>query len=272
MQEEGCMDALKTGKLISEARKEKGLTQAQLADLLHISNTAVSKYEHGARFPDVSLLEDLADVLGISVSELISGEHQTVADQQEQAVRKVVRETRNQEEERRNHLIRNSLIGIFIALILGMIMMTGIIRTHPVLKRIDESPAHTAAAYSAESPNTQFTWYWTEHGTVKKNILELYQDPKMNSSGNYRFQSFRAMVNEEDSGYWSGMHAWTDLFDVNSEAEEEGIPMNWADEIKADDTERILGIDAEHSLNSSLEQLLESGDFTAIITVRYGSQ
>ncbi|MBQ9979708.1 MAG: helix-turn-helix transcriptional regulator [Oscillospiraceae bacterium] len=68
------MDKSKTGALIAELRKEKGFTQKQLAELLHVSDRTVSKWERGAGFPDVGLLEALADTLGLSVVELISGE------------------------------------------------------------------------------------------------------------------------------------------------------------------------------------------------------
>ena len=67
------MDAQKTGQLIAEARKEKGLTQRELAQALHVSAQAVSKWERGLNFPDLALLEPLGDCLGLSVSELLSG-------------------------------------------------------------------------------------------------------------------------------------------------------------------------------------------------------
>ena len=59
------MDREKTGGLIASARKERGLTQKELAAQLHVSDRAVSKWERGAGFPDVSLLEPLADALGV---------------------------------------------------------------------------------------------------------------------------------------------------------------------------------------------------------------
>ena len=62
-----------TGALIAQLRKEQGLTQKQLADQLHISDRAISKWERGAGFPDVSLLEPLADALHCSVVSLLEG-------------------------------------------------------------------------------------------------------------------------------------------------------------------------------------------------------
>lgn len=62
-----------TGVLIAQLRKEQGLTQKQLADQLHISDHTISKWERGAGFPDVSLLEPLADALHCSVVSLLEG-------------------------------------------------------------------------------------------------------------------------------------------------------------------------------------------------------
>ena len=68
------MDAHKTGALIAQTRKERGLTQKELSQALHVSAQAVSKWERGLNFPDLSLLEPLGDCLGLTVSELLSGQ------------------------------------------------------------------------------------------------------------------------------------------------------------------------------------------------------
>lgn len=73
------MDAVKTGALIAQARKEKALTQKDLAQALHVSIQAVSKWERGLNFPDIALLEPLAEQLGLTVSELLSGERNAPA-------------------------------------------------------------------------------------------------------------------------------------------------------------------------------------------------
>ena len=69
------MNSEKTGKFISELRKEKELTQLQRAELLHVSDKAISRWETGKGFPDIGSLEAVADVLKVSVAELLRGEH-----------------------------------------------------------------------------------------------------------------------------------------------------------------------------------------------------
>ena len=68
------MDKYVTGAVIRKLREKKKITQEELADMIHVSGKAVSKWETGQGFPDISLLEPLAKALDISVIELLSGE------------------------------------------------------------------------------------------------------------------------------------------------------------------------------------------------------
>lgn len=71
------MDQDKIGKFIAELRKGKNLTQSELAEKLGITDRAVSKWENGRGLPDLSLIKDLCDQLGITVDELLCGERKT---------------------------------------------------------------------------------------------------------------------------------------------------------------------------------------------------
>ena len=68
------MDRYVTGAVIRRLREKKKITQEELAGMIHVSGKAVSKWETGQGFPDISLLEPLAQALDISVIELLSGE------------------------------------------------------------------------------------------------------------------------------------------------------------------------------------------------------
>lgn len=68
------MDKYVTGAVIRKLRENKNMTQEELAEKVFVSSKAVSKWETGQGFPDVSLIEPLAKALGISVIELLSGE------------------------------------------------------------------------------------------------------------------------------------------------------------------------------------------------------
>ena len=68
------MDLVKVGKLIAKLRKEKHMTQEELAYKFDITGKSVSKWERGINAPDIAILEPLSKELGISINELLSGE------------------------------------------------------------------------------------------------------------------------------------------------------------------------------------------------------
>ena len=68
------MDLNKIGKFIASCRKEKNLTQEQLAEKLYITDRAVSKWERGLSLPDADKMLDLCSILDINVNELLNGE------------------------------------------------------------------------------------------------------------------------------------------------------------------------------------------------------
>jgi transcriptional regulator with XRE-family HTH domain len=71
------MNQEKIGKFIQEKRKEKGLTQEQLSNLIGVSKNAVSKWERGICLMDLSLLKPLSHTLNVSLAQLISGGSET---------------------------------------------------------------------------------------------------------------------------------------------------------------------------------------------------
>ena len=71
------MNIEKTGQFIAELRREKQFTQVQLADAIHVSDKAVSRWETGRGFPDIDNLEALSECLDVSITELIKGERIT---------------------------------------------------------------------------------------------------------------------------------------------------------------------------------------------------
>lgn len=68
------MDCIKIGKLISSLRKERGLTQKNIAEKLNISNKTISKWECGIGCPDVSLWSELSEILGVDIEKILQGD------------------------------------------------------------------------------------------------------------------------------------------------------------------------------------------------------
>lgn len=67
----------KIGSFLKELRRERGITQEQLAEALHVSSRTVSRWETGSNMPDISILVDLADYYDVSIPELINGERKS---------------------------------------------------------------------------------------------------------------------------------------------------------------------------------------------------
>ncbi len=68
------MDLVKTGRFLQELRKEKGLTQEQLAEQMGVARRTVSRWETGSNMPDMDILIDLSDLYEVDLREILSGE------------------------------------------------------------------------------------------------------------------------------------------------------------------------------------------------------
>lgn len=98
------MDQKKIGEFISTLRKERGMTQQQLADAIGVSNKTISKWECGNGMPELALMPPLCDALQININELLAGEHLTESGYPEQAeanMRTLIRETENSKKKNR---------------------------------------------------------------------------------------------------------------------------------------------------------------------------
>ena len=121
------MDQVRIGAFIKELRKEKGLTQEQLAESLNVSGRTVSRWETGVNMPDISLLVELAEFYDVSVPEVINGERKSEKMEQEEIdVANKMAEYANAEKENIIRSVRNqSLLGV-IALVALVIIQIAI--------------------------------------------------------------------------------------------------------------------------------------------------
>ncbi len=119
------MNQIKTGKFIAQIRKEKGMTQRQLADELLISDKTVSKWETGKGMPEVSLMMPLCEVLGINVNELLTGERIPDESYKEKAEETMMDLMRNKKG--RGKLIALTIL-IMLLVIAPMLIIAALIR------------------------------------------------------------------------------------------------------------------------------------------------
>ena len=121
------MDNITTGSFIKELRKEKNMTQKQLADLLHITDRAVSKWERGVCAPDISLLEPLAEILEVSIVELIQGERAEAPQEAEASAKEIISYSQNEVRRKvrgvqKKYLLIAALVLALAALIGGVLL------------------------------------------------------------------------------------------------------------------------------------------------------
>ena len=88
------MDQIKIGKFIAERRKEVNLTQSQLAEMLNITDRAISKWENGKCLPDSSIMLELCGILKITVNDLLSGEVVTMENYNKEMEKNLVEMTK----------------------------------------------------------------------------------------------------------------------------------------------------------------------------------
>ena len=110
------MNQIAIGNFIEKKRKEKNLTQAQLAEKLGVSNKTVSKWENGKCMPDYGVIQPLCTELGVTVSELIDGEEQapdSIRAYDDEQILDLLKRTQALESQ------RETLVGILL-IVMGM--------------------------------------------------------------------------------------------------------------------------------------------------------
>ena len=105
------MDLRISGKFIAEQRKSKGLTQVKLAEILHVSEKTISKWECGNGFPDTTLILPLCEALGISANELLSGKRLSSEEYKNQAEQNLITLKAQQEQSSKFLLTIENVLG-----------------------------------------------------------------------------------------------------------------------------------------------------------------
>lgn len=108
------MNQENVGRFIAKLRKEKNITQQELANKLGVTDRAISNWENGRRLPDYSLLKPLCDILSISINELLSGErvsNENYKNKAEENIKKLINENYKKKK------IMNWIIAISVAVI-----------------------------------------------------------------------------------------------------------------------------------------------------------
>lgn len=136
------MDQIKIGKFISLKRREKNITQCELAEMLGISDRAISKWENGVCMPDVSNIPKLCNILGITINDLFSG---YVVDMKEidKQMENNLLELAKQKEEADKKLLRAETFMTLVTIVfyVALVLMTSFIDISDILRILIIVPA-----------------------------------------------------------------------------------------------------------------------------------
>ena len=184
------MDIQKIGGLIARTRKEQGLTQRELAERLHISDRAVSKWERGLNLPEVSLFEPLCQALGITVAELLRGERETATiPALEQAVGEAVTLAGAQEQKKKLYR-RAALVLLALLAVAGVLIGRPAWEERQRQKRYDRDEHWPKVAFSYHTSVPSVTYkvdgtLMSAYGPFESDGSLFHADPLISRSISY---------------------------------------------------------------------------------------
>ena len=120
------MDQVRIGKFISQCRKERHLTQEQLAEHFYVSSRTVSRWETGSNMPDLDMLIELADYYDVDIREIIDGERKSeeMNSETKDILKKVAEYAAEEQRKLKNRMVA-MLIGTMILLLGSVVVFEG---------------------------------------------------------------------------------------------------------------------------------------------------
>ena len=108
------MDQQKIGRFLKVLRKEKNMTQEQLAEILNVSGRSVSRWETGSNMPDLGVLVELADFYGVDIKEIIDGERKSenMNYEEKKTIEKIVEYTGSEKQKKARKINRYFILGL----------------------------------------------------------------------------------------------------------------------------------------------------------------
>lgn len=130
------MNQIKTGKFIQEKRKQKNLTQKELAEKLNISDKTISKWETGNGLPEVGLMVPLCEILGVSVNELLCGETLQEKEYYQKAEENMLNLILEKNQSKKKIFIQAIIFAIVLIAYMTIIMMVAFLDMSNVLRGV----------------------------------------------------------------------------------------------------------------------------------------
>lgn len=222
------MNQEKFGTFVCALRKEKGMTQKELGNILGLSDKAISKWERGGSLPDITMFERIAEALGVSTLELMQGQHLTEEKVDRTEVEMMVKDTVGQAVIQNKRTKKHTILMTLCITVGALLLATG---TKSIIKRIanyaldewtdtNESLYHKCNLYAYMSNECaenyyitveqidEFVWNYHLYGvdaegnshkifTLQENGMQLDRNPKLIRRGNLLYLLFEGLDNED---------------------------------------------------------------------------
>ena len=174
------MNQLVTGKFIALKRKQKNLTQEQLAEKLGVSNKTISKWETGICLPDVSVYMELCEILGISINEFLAGEDidaENVEKKSEDNIIQVTKDSKKKQKNLKSILAVVTTFAVIMVLVLGAVFVHKVMQPKNYITAVDRTSAEmkTAELLSGADGAYLFNFYAKEEYKTLTIYLSEYQ-------------------------------------------------------------------------------------------------
>ena len=131
------MDQVKIGRFIQEKRKEKKLTQSEVAEKLNITDRAISKWENGVCLPDAGTMPELCEILGISINDLFSGEKVDMKENEKKLEENLLEMTKIKEQKDKMLLRLEIVLEVIVMIFfLALIMVAAYVEMETYLRVI----------------------------------------------------------------------------------------------------------------------------------------
>ena len=131
------MDQVKIGRFIQEKRKEKKLTQSEVAEKLNITDRAISKWENGVCLPDAGTMPELCEILGISINDLFSGEKVDMKENEKKLEENLLEMTKLKEQKDKMLLRLEIVLEVIVMIFfLALIMVAAYVEMETYLRII----------------------------------------------------------------------------------------------------------------------------------------
>lgn len=134
------MDQEKIGRFLKQLRREKNLTQEQLAEILNVSVRSVSRWETGSNMPDLSIILELSDFYQVDIREIIDGERKNTNmnnNEENETIEKIVAYTKNEKRQKTRKLNKYFILGFACIAVVLVNRQFGVL-SYIFQKNIDE--------------------------------------------------------------------------------------------------------------------------------------